>query len=106
MLRLFVSVILCATATGCVSSTPSVDAGAQVDAYAACNRRHALRYAKQAGDPYSLAIAAEASCPRERLALMYVYRDAYGPGTALRMVDGLAQNAIEGNTAIIARARS
>jgi len=83
-----------------------VDAESELSAYVTCNHRNSIRFASQAGDPLSLAIAAEAACPGEEVALLKKLNEAKGPGGALRMMDQIRESAIRSNVATIARTRS
>lgn len=95
-----------AAISGCVADGQPLNDETEMKAYVQCNHDNATRFAKQSGDPVSLAIAAEASCARSKAALMRAWEAARGPGRALALTDSVEEAAIRSNTGTIVRVRA
>lgn len=84
--------------TGCVSSGPTPEQQKAMQDYADCNVIHSKLFAEQQGDPLSLAIAAEASCIDQRVALTMVLGH--------ERAEHIRKTAIQGNASDIAKYRT
>lgn len=91
--------------TGCVTDQP-LNIKAEMEAYISCTHANAVRFASQPGDPYSLAVAAEASCPAEKVAMMRSLNRQRGAGFALNATDDLERRNVRANIATIVKIRS
>ena len=77
-----------------------------LQAYYDCNALASRRLAAQAGEPYSIAVAARSECVEQETHVLTYAGKLYSPAIASRNFADVRQKVVEFNTGIIVRARA